>query len=177
MSKGKLMLVCGFASEALSPFGQTSGAHSSLGRRHRCTQQAWTPREIRMSWLWSRRHCQIQVMSVRPFAPLVSCCCSSFFFFFFFGGGGYFQPTCFFFFFFVCVCVFFLACRGQSLRKELSGILEAGSLSSWEESAVRESLEILNLQPKDLPEFLSSPMNEAKRAASGWCVSPWWAPC
>ncbi|CAJ1406618.1 unnamed protein product [Effrenium voratum] len=35
-----------------------------------------------------------------------------------------------------------------ALEQELSGILEAGSLSSWEESAVRESLEILNLQPK-----------------------------
>ena len=43
-----------------------------------------------------------------------------------------------------------------ALEQELSGmLLRAGSIeSSWEHSAVRESLEILNLQLEDLPEFL-----------------------
>ncbi|CAK9074002.1 unnamed protein product [Durusdinium trenchii] len=45
-----------------------------------------------------------------------------------------------------------------ALEQELSGILlRAGNSieSSWEQSAVRESLEILNLQIEDLPEFLA----------------------
>lgn len=48
-----------------------------------------------------------------------------------------------------------------ALENDLSGmLLRAASIeSSWEQSAVRESLEILNLQLEDLPEFLSDAEN------------------
>ena len=60
-----------------------------------------------------------------------------------------------------------------ALEQELSGVLlrAANSIeSSWEQSAVRESLEILNLQMDDLPAFLSDASSALLRQKIGHCV-------